>query len=158
MRGRDIGGFVAPDCPRSERQLNEKKCDPQHPQSLERGNLTRTCPKARRKRNDCGCNQQREKPVCHLRPDLERSHVGKPLPIATGIDVCQRSRAGVGNPRTICGGKIENRQVAMLVAHRRAERKLYINSKRYCNGQCCDRREFRRPILKRETKTCCSQT
>src|SRR5437773_6725690 len=138
MRRGDVGRLVAPNCTGPERNLARNQSQPKDRQSLERSDVLRVSSNPETKCNHSDRDKKREKPVCHLQPDLERSHVGKPLPIAPGIDLCQRSRAGVWNPRAICGGKIENRQVAMLVAHRRAERKLYINRKRYSNGQCCD--------------------
>src|SRR6266550_148429 len=116
MRGCNISRFVAPDCPSTERQLTEKKCDPQHRQPLERGDLWHISPNARRKRNDCGCNQQCQKPVRHLQPDLESVHVRQAAGIAPGIDLCQRDRACVWNPGAVCSGKIENRQIASVIA------------------------------------------
>src|SRR5439155_6994538 len=139
MRRGDISRLVTPNCPCPERNLAGNQRHPEDRQSLERSHAPRVSSNTETNCNHSDRDKKREKPVCHLQPDLERSHVGKPLSIAPGIDLCQRSRAGVWNPRAICGGKIENRQVAMLVAHRRGERKLYINRKRYRNGQCCDR-------------------
>src|SRR6266480_2088783 len=141
MRGCNISRFVAPDCPSTERQLTEKKCDPQLRQPLERGDLWHISPNARRKRNDCGCNQQCQKAVRHLQPDLESVHVRQAAGIAPGIDLCQRGRTCVWNPGAVCSRKIENRQIAMLMAHCRSKRKLHVNRERDCDRERLGRRE-----------------
>ena len=44
--------------------------------------------------------------------------------------------ACIRNPRAVSRGKIENRQVAMLMAHCRPQRKLHINRERDLQSQC----------------------
>src|SRR5206468_6341966 len=132
MRRGDVSGLVAPNRPRAERQLNEKKCDPPHRQFLERGNLARVSPNARTKCNYTERNQQRDKTMYHLQPNLEGVHVRQATRITLGVDLCQCCGARIRNPRTVSRGKIENRQVAMLMAHCRSQPELQINRKRDC--------------------------
>ena len=130
MRRGDVRSFVAPNCPSAQCQLNEKKCDPPHRQFPERGNLARVSPNARTKCNYTDRNQQRDKTMYHLQPNLESIHVRQTTRISPGVDLCQRCGACIRNPRTVSRGKIENRQVAMLMAHCRPQRKLHINRER----------------------------
>jgi hypothetical protein len=88
MRSRDVGGFVAPNCPGPQRQLTEKKYDPPDRQFPKRGNSTRVSPNARTKYNYTDSNQQRDKTMCHLEPDLESVHVRQTARIAPGVDLC----------------------------------------------------------------------
>src|SRR6266487_3711426 len=127
MRRGDVSGLVAPNRPRAERQLNEKKCDPPHRQFLERGNLARVSPNARTKCNYTDRNQQRDKTMYHLQPNLESVHVRQATRITPGVDLRECWGACVRNPRAVSRGKIENRQIAMLMAHCRPQRKLHIN-------------------------------
>ena len=54
----------------------------------------------------------------HLQPNLKRSHVGITTRAAPGIQLCQRVWSGVRNPGAVCRWKIEDGEVAMLMAHR----------------------------------------
>src|SRR5713101_2034380 len=157
MRSGNVGRLVTPNCPCAERQLNEKKRDPPHRQSLERANVWRVSPNPQTKFNYGDCNQQRQKSVRHLQPNLESVHVRQAARIAPGVDLCQCCRACIWNPRAVCGGKIENRQIAMLMAHCSPQRKLHINRERDRNSQCPNRSEFFRNDLnfpKTPPKTC----
>jgi hypothetical protein len=78
----------------------------------------------------------------HLQPNLENVHVRQATRIAPGINLREGCRACIRNPRAVCRGKIENRQIAMLMTHRRAQRELDINRERDCDGQCSKEREF----------------
>src|SRR4030095_15359122 len=101
---RDRRCFIAPNCPCAERQLNEKKCDPPHRQFLERGNLARVSPNARTKCNYTDRNQQRDKTMYHLQPNLESIHVREATRITPGVDLCQRCGACIRNPGTVSRG------------------------------------------------------
>src|SRR6266513_3801261 len=142
MRCRDIGRFVAPTSPSPERKLANDYGDPCYRQSLERGDARCISPNPKTKRNHDDGDDQREKPMRHLQPDLERVHVGQTPGIAPGVDLCKRSQTRVWNPPAICRREIENGKVAMLMAHRRAERKLHINRDRSCNRNRLDRCKF----------------
>src|SRR6266480_3575138 len=142
MRCRDIGCFVAPNGPSPERNLANDQGDPCYRQSPKRGDALGIAPHPKTKCNYGDGNNRREKPMRHLQPDLERVHVGQTPRIAPGVDLCKRSRARVWNPPAICRREIENRKVAMLMAHRRAERKLHIDRDRSCNRNCFDRSKF----------------
>src|SRR5881392_3413799 len=130
MRRGDVGRLIAPNRPCTQRQLNEKKCDPPHRQFLECGNVARVSPNPETKCNHTDYNQQRDKTMCHLQPDLESVHVRQATRITPGVDLCQRRGACVWNPRAVSRGKIENREIAMLMTHCRPQRKLDINRER----------------------------
>ena len=78
----------------------------------------------------------------HLQPDLKNVHVRQAACIAPAVDFCERGRACVWNPCAVCSGKIENRQIAMLMAHCRSKRKLHVNCERDCERECFDRHKF----------------
>src|ERR1044072_34330 len=127
MPRRDVSSFIAPDCPCTERKLNEKKCDPPDRQFLERENLARVFPNARTKRNDADRNQQRDKAMCHLQPNLESIQIRQATSITPGINLRECRCACIRDPCAVCSRKIENRQIAMLMTHCRPQRKLRIN-------------------------------
>src|SRR5262249_59984190 len=136
---------------------NEKKYNPPDRQSLERGNLARVLPNARTKSNYTDCDQQRDKTVYHLQPNLESVYVRQATRIAPGVDLCQCCDACIRDPRAVCRGKIENRQIAMLMAHCCSQRKLNVNRKRYCDRKCSKGRKFFRTeinFLERAPKPC----
>src|SRR2546423_1787395 len=51
MRGRDVRRLIAPDCPRSEGELEKEQNDPQSRQSSKNGNRIRVFPNPNTKRN-----------------------------------------------------------------------------------------------------------
>ena len=75
MRRRDISGLVAPNRPRPERNLANDQADPKDRQLGYTRDTAPISPNTQTKPNDRNCNQQREKAVRHLQPDLERVHV-----------------------------------------------------------------------------------
>src|SRR5439155_26350554 len=133
MRRRDVGSLVAPNCPSAQRDLISDQRDPPDRQSLQRNKTRRTSPDAERKSDYSDSDNKGEKPMRHLQPDLERSHVGQSPGVAPRIYFCKRSCAGIWYPRAVCCRKIKNRKVPMLVAHRRTERKLQVDRERYSN-------------------------
>src|SRR5947207_7429175 len=58
------------------------------------------------------------------------------------VDSCERGCARVRYPRAVCRWKIENRQVAMLMAHRRSQSELNVNCNRDCNREAFKWRKF----------------
>src|SRR5216110_2066609 len=144
MRRRDVGSLVAPNCPSSQRDLTSDQRDPPDRQSLQRNKTRRISPDAERKSDYSDSDNKGEKPMHHLQPDLERSHVGQSPRVAPRINFCKRSCAGIGYPRAVCCGKIKNRKVPVLMAHRCPERKLQVNRERYSNRKRFDLRELQR--------------
>ena len=142
MRGCDVGRFVGPNGPGPERDLASDQCDPKDRQSFEHNQVWHVPPDAKTKRNHPHGNNERKKAVRHLQPDLECSHIREGAGIAPRVDPCKRNRTGIGNPRAVCRGKIENRQVAVLMAHCCPERELHVNRNRDCKGKRLDRRGF----------------
>ena len=132
MRGRDIGRFITPDGPRSEGELEKKQNDPPDRQPRKNRDSRRILdlPNPRRKRDHADADQQCEKAVRHLQPDLNRIHIRKSACVTPGIDLCQRRRARVRNPCAIRGRKIEDRQIFVLMAHGRAKRELGVDRDR----------------------------
>ena len=130
MRCRDIRRFIAPDCPRSERELEEKQNDPPDRQSPKCGHMARVFHNTNTKGDHSDPNQNREKTVRQLQPDLNCIHIRKSACVTPGIDLCQRRRARVRNPRAIRGRKIEDRQIFVLMAHGRAKRQLQVDRDR----------------------------
>src|SRR4030095_9547477 len=128
MRSRDVSGFVAPNCPSAQRQLTEKKYDPPDRQFPERGNLTRVSPNARTKCNHTDSNQQRDKTMCHLQPDLESVHVRQTACIAPGVDLCQRGRACIWNPCAVCRCQIGGNFMELISISSRDRQKLVVAS------------------------------
>ena len=98
----------------------------------------RVFPNPKTKRNYGDTNQDGEKAVHHLQPDLECVHIPKSPRIAPGIDFCQRARARVWNPRAVRSWKIKNRQIFVLMSHGRAERELRVDRDRRHNGDRSD--------------------
>src|SRR5438876_12288057 len=139
---RDIGRFVAPNGPSAKRNLANDQGDPKDRQSPKRSHVARFSPNPKTKYNHGDGDDQREKPMRHLQPDLERVHVGQTPGIAPRVDLCKRSQTRAWNPPAICPREIENGKVAMLMAHCRAERKLHINRDRSCNCSRLDRCKF----------------
>jgi len=75
MRRRNISGLVAPNGPGSERDLASDQRDPKDRQSLEDSDALRISPNAHPKSNHGDRDNEREKPMRHLQPDLEGVHV-----------------------------------------------------------------------------------
>ena len=75
MRCRDIGCLVAPDRPSSERNLADNQRDPQDRESLKRCKTRRISPNAKSERDHSNRDNEREKSVRHLQPDLECGHI-----------------------------------------------------------------------------------
>ena len=63
----------------------------------------------------------------HLEPNLLGRDIGQAACIANGIDFGNGIRARVWDPVIICGRKIGDRKITMLVPHRRAEGKLDVD-------------------------------
>ena len=70
---------------------------------------------------------RRQKTVRHLQPDLSGRHIGKGLGIARLIDPGDRRRISGRNDLPVGEREIQDREVAMLMAHRRAEGELSID-------------------------------
>src|ERR1041385_1228456 len=132
---RDIGSFVAPDRPCAERELNKKEYDPPDRQSPQRPYGWGISPNPQTKYNYRDRDENSEKAMRHLQPNLKRGHVGISVRIAPDVDLHQRGRACVRNPRAVGRGKIENGKVAMLMAHGCAERELQVDGNRRCEGK-----------------------
>src|SRR6266404_1329379 len=139
MRGRDIRGLVAPNRPSSKGKLKEQEKGPRDRQSPQRRDSARVSPNPQTENEHRDGNNQREEAMRHLQPNLKRSYVRITSRLAPGIQLCQRVWAGIRNPGAVGRWKIENGEVAMLMAHGRAEPELHIN--RNC---CCERERFER--------------
>jgi len=75
MRSGNVGRLVTPNCPSPERNLARNQRNPEDRQSFERSDALRVFPNTDTKCNHSDRDKKREKPVRHLQPDLERSHV-----------------------------------------------------------------------------------
>src|SRR6266513_4916825 len=127
MRSRDVRRLIAPDCPRSEGELEKEQNDPQSRQSSKNGNRIRVFPNPNTKRNYSDADQQCEKTMRHLQPDLKCVDIRKRAGVAPRIDLCQRGLARVRDPCAIRGWKVEDRQILVLMSHRGSECKLRVN-------------------------------
>ena len=63
----------------------------------------------------------------HLQPNLKRIYIGKSVCIAPRVDGCEFFGVNIGNNFSVGEWKIENREIAVFVPHRRAKRQLSIN-------------------------------
>src|SRR4030095_12951561 len=80
--------------------------------------------------------------MCHLQPNLEGVHIGQAARIAPGINLRERCCTCIRDPGAVCCGKIQNRQITMLVTHCGPERKLNVNREWDCDGHSSDGHEF----------------
>src|SRR6266404_1740266 len=142
MRGRDIRGLVAPNRPGSKDELKEQESDPPDRQSPQRRDSARVSPNPQTENEHCDGDNQREEAMRHLQPNLKRGHVGITTRVAPGIQLCKHVWAGVRNPGAVCRWKIEDGEVAMLMAHGRAERELRVNRNCCCERERSERRNF----------------
>ena len=140
----DIGGFVAPNRPRTKHELTKDERDPQDRQSPEQTDFSHVSPDTQKKYDYRDRDKDGNKPVGHLQPNLERAHIGKGMGIAPDVNFGECVCARVRNPRAVRRGKIENGEIAMLVPHGRAERKLQVNRDRRRDRHCFDRSNFSR--------------
>ena len=85
MRGRDIRGLVAPNRPGPKRKLKEQESDPPDRQSPQRRDSARVSPNPQTESEHGESDNQREKAMRHLQPNLKRGHVGITMRVAPGI-------------------------------------------------------------------------
>ncbi len=63
----------------------------------------------------------------HLQPDLNGGHLGERAGFAPLVDRGKVLGADVGKHLSVGGREIENRKIAMLMPHRRAEPQLHVD-------------------------------
>src|SRR4029077_6723125 len=137
MRRCDIGCFVDPHRPDAERNLASYQRDPEDRQSLQRSKPRRISPDAKTKVNYRYSDAEPEKAVPHLQSNLKCSHIRQSPGGAPRVHLCECSCACVRYPGPVRRWKIENRQIAMLVAHRGSETKLHVNRDRDRDHKRC---------------------
>src|SRR5205085_12323953 len=119
MGGGDVGGLVTPDCAGAEGDLDKKKSEPKSAEPAQK-NQRLSFPDSAGTSDDQTGNEKGDEAMRHLQPDLRGRDIGQATAIAPMVDCRKRLRSGVRNPSSIGRGKIEQRQVLVLMSHGRA--------------------------------------